>query len=54
MSAIEAAVPASVLSRPRARKPFWMSWPSAQIAPPVQKAKAVSLTMGDFGAMRLT
>ena len=54
MRQIEVAVPASAFARPSERKPFWMSWPSAQIAPPMKKAKAVSLKMGDFGARRLT
>ena len=46
MRQIEVAVPASAFARPSERKPFWMSWPSAQIAPPMKKAKAVSLNNG--------
>ena len=54
MRQIEVAVPASAFSRPSERKPVWISCPSAQIAPPMQKAKAVSLKIGDLGERRLT
>jgi hypothetical protein len=50
----EAAVPASSLLSPAALQPSVMAWPRTQMAPPMTKARATSLTMGDFFAFCLT